>query len=47
MNKIFKTPYETPRVRISPYTTEKCFMLSATVPGATIDDANEEEWTVS
>ena len=47
MNKISKTLYEAPGVRVSPFSPEKCFLYSATVPGATIDDAEEEEWTVS
>ena len=48
MNRIPKNLYEVPRVRIAPYSLEKCFLAaSATVPGATIDDAEEEVWTIS
>lgn len=45
MNKTLKNPYEAPGIRISPYIPEKSFLLSANVPGATIDDGEEEEWT--
>lgn len=45
MNRISKPLYEAPSVRISPYTPEKSFMLSANFPGAPIDNAEEEEWT--
>ena len=48
MTQRTKQQYVSPRTRIAPFVLEKFFLtVSATVPGATIDDAVEEEWTVS
>ena len=48
MNQKKNKQYDSPCTRIAPFAWEKSFLtVSATVPGATIDDAVEEEWTVS
>ena len=47
MKKTNLLSYVSPSVRVAPFQMERCFTLSAIVPGAGIDDAEEEEWTVS
>lgn len=40
--------YVSPKVRVAPCKLELCLLtVSANVPGATIGDAEEEEWTIS
>jgi hypothetical protein len=47
MKKTNLLSYVSPSVRVAPFQMEYSFTLSAIVPGAGIDDAEEEEWTVS
>lgn len=45
MNKETKKQYASPRARIAPFALEKFFLtVSASVPGATIGDSEEEDW---
>lgn len=48
MKKIEKSLYVSPQVRVAPCSLELALLtVSVNVPGATIGDAEEEEWTVS
>ena len=47
MKKTIKPTYVSPFVRVAPCRLVLSLLASANVPGAGIDDAEEEEWTVS
>ena len=48
MKKIEKTLYVSPSVRVAPCNLELSLLtISVNIPGAVIEEAEEEEWTVS
>lgn len=48
MKKTLKTPYASPQATVETYSLERDLLIvSVNVPGAVIDDAEEEEWIVS